>query len=76
MLIDKSTLMIEGRLTFHGVTKNIAAAFNEDQKIVKGDFSILLSDYKVEPSLLFVKMTIRSISITHLILNSKSHVNS
>ena len=59
VLIDKSTALIEGRLTFHGVTQKIflTAAFNEDQKIVKGDFSILLSDYDVErPSLLFVKI--------------------
>ena len=57
--VGRTSAGIEGKLTFHGVTRplKVTASFDKKNKIVKGDFSIRLSDFEVErPSLLFVKI--------------------
>ncbi len=57
--VGRTSAGIEGKLTFHGVTQplRVTASFDKKNKIVKGDFSIRLSDFEVErPSLLFVKI--------------------
>ena len=57
--VGRTSAGIEGKLTFHGVTRplKVTASFDKKNKIVKGDFSIQLSDFEVErPSLLFVKI--------------------
>ena len=48
-----------GRLTFHGVKHNVdfsvAPIYLKDRVEIKGDFTVKLSDYKIDrPSLLFV----------------------
>ncbi|HEY4798298.1 MAG TPA: YceI family protein [Bacteroidia bacterium] len=61
IVANGNNLKISGNLTFHGVTKAItfdAAREDKDKQIsVKGGFSILLSDYKIErPSFMLMQM--------------------
>lgn len=56
-----NNLNVNGNLTFHGITKPISfdavREDNDKQIAVKGGFSILLSDYKIErPSFMLMQM--------------------
>ena len=58
--IKQDSLYVNGKLTFHGITKDISvvASINQQNGFqVNGGFSINLSDYNVQrPSLLFIKI--------------------
>ena len=58
--IKKDSLYANGKLTFHGITKDISVVASITQQNgfqVSGGFSINLSDYNVQrPSLLFIKI--------------------
>ncbi len=61
LIVNGINLKVTGNLTFHNVTKLVtfdAVREDKDKQIsVKGSFSILLSDYKVDrPSFMLMKM--------------------
>ena len=58
--IKQDSLYVNGKLTFHGITKDISVVASITQQNgfqVNGGFCINLSDYNVQrPSLLFIKI--------------------
>ncbi len=58
--IEQDSLYVNGRLTFHGITRDISVAASITRQNgfqVNGEFSINLSDYNVQrPTLLFIKI--------------------
>ena len=58
--IKQDSLYVNGRLTFHGITRDIsvvASITRQNGFQVNGEFSINLSDYNVQrPTLLFIKI--------------------
>ena len=58
--IEQDSLYVNGRLTFHGITRDIsvvASITRQNGFQVNGEFSINLSDYNVQrPTLLFIKI--------------------
>jgi polyisoprenoid-binding protein YceI len=55
------SLQVFGKLTFHGVTKDImisaATTWSETKLLVQGNFDLSLTDFKIErPSLLMIKV--------------------